>query len=357
MPAEATWYIVSVVPFDHILGQATAVDSLTRALRSGLVHHAYRFQGPPGVGKTMAALAFAQALLCETEERLGCGRCDACRRVVTVSASSPVVPLHPDVVMVERGLYAPEIIGRKSPEVKDICIEQIRSIVLARFSFPPHEGRARVFIVQRAEDLNLWAANALLKALEEPGDSTYFVLLSSRPDALLDTIRSRTLPIRFGPLSDEVLGSILRRHEVPEELIDGALEVAEGSAEVALQAADPDSAEARQGFVHAVHSAVAARRFDEAVLFAESLGSDRQSLSENLTALAASYASAGRREIASRPAVARLAAERHALVLDAMSGVERNASTKLMICNLIGSLRLGTQARPGTPPGGLPRRR
>src|SRR5262245_55689940 len=66
--------------FDHVLGQPTAVATLVRALEAGVVHHAYRFEGPAGVGKELAALAFARALLCEGGDRLGCGRCEACRR-------------------------------------------------------------------------------------------------------------------------------------------------------------------------------------------------------------------------------------------------------------------------------------
>src|SRR5437867_8492693 len=99
--------------FDRILGQSPALETLVRALRRGRVHHAYRFEGPDGSGKEMAAFALAQALVCVGGDPLGCGRCDACRRAVTLSAAAPHVPLHPDVTLVEKGLYPPETIGRK----------------------------------------------------------------------------------------------------------------------------------------------------------------------------------------------------------------------------------------------------
>src|SRR6185295_8936471 len=90
--------------FDRILGQTTAVETLERALRTGNVHHAYRFEGPSGVGKEMAAFGFAQALVCATSPPSGrarhaCGRCSACVRAVTLSSETPSVPLHPDVVL------------------------------------------------------------------------------------------------------------------------------------------------------------------------------------------------------------------------------------------------------------------
>src|SRR2546421_5057011 len=100
------------MPFERILGQPTAVETLTRALARDAVHHAYRFEGPDGVGKELAAVAFAQALVCQ-RGRLGCGACEACRRAEQRNEGPPEVPLHPDVVLVGRGVYPPELIGNK----------------------------------------------------------------------------------------------------------------------------------------------------------------------------------------------------------------------------------------------------
>ena len=189
-------YLVSV-PFDAILGQPTAVGTLEQMLRSGRIHHAMRFEGPKGVGKEMAAMAFAQALVCTSEDPLGCGVCSACERAVTLGEGKPAVPVHPDVIFVERGLYPPEVLGRSRPEAQELSVDQIRSVVLERVAYPPHEGKARVYIIRRAEELSISAANALLKTLEEPGRNTHFILLVSRPARLLSTIQSRTLRVRF----------------------------------------------------------------------------------------------------------------------------------------------------------------
>ena len=174
--------------FSQILGQEPALQTLTRALDTAHVHHAYRFEGPAGVGKELAAFALAQALVCEVGGARACGKCSACQRAVRISEEEPRVPVHPDVVLLQRGLYRGRI---SANEATGISIEQVRRMVLERIGYRPHEGRARVFIVRDADELTVSAANALLKTLEEPGPSTHFVLLTSRPNRLLDTIRSR----------------------------------------------------------------------------------------------------------------------------------------------------------------------
>jgi DNA polymerase-3 subunit delta' len=104
---------------------------------------------------------------------------------------------HPDIVFLERGLYEPSQIGRKTPETQDISVDQVRTLVLARAAFGPHEGRAKVFIIRRAEELSIAAANALLKTLEEPLPRTHFILLTAQRAELLSTVQSRALPVRF----------------------------------------------------------------------------------------------------------------------------------------------------------------
>src|SRR5512140_2009113 len=135
---------------DAVLAQDTALSTLRRALSSGRVHHAYLFDGPAGVGKELAAFGLAQALVCETRAEgapRACGACSACTRAVPREETTR--PVHPDVVVLERGLYEPGQIGRRTPETQDISIDQVRTLVLARASYGPHEGRAKVFIVRR----------------------------------------------------------------------------------------------------------------------------------------------------------------------------------------------------------------
>jgi DNA polymerase III subunit delta' len=327
------------VPFSHIHGQDAALATLATALRRGRVHHAHRFEGPDGTGKEMAAFALAQALVCTGGDPLGCGKCDACQRAVKFSDERPVVPLHPDVTLVEKNLYLPDTIGRSRPELTDISVDQIRTIVLAHAAYPPHEGRARVFIVRRAEELSQSAANALLKTLEEPRPGTHFVLLTSRPDRLLNTIRSRTLPVRFGPLPADLVRSILRAREIPEERHDMAVELAAGSASLALELADEERSRARDAFVQSVLGAVDARDLGPAVALSESGDKDKGALKEDLRALGAVLARRARQEVERSPRTAAIAARRYEAVAKAVVSLEKNASPGLTMIALVQEMR------------------
>jgi DNA polymerase-3 subunit delta' len=334
-----------VVPFDAVLGQPTAVATLVRALESGRVHHAYRFEGPSGVGKELAAFAFAQALVCAAGARLGCGRCEACRRAVELSSGEPRTPLHPDVVLVERGLYPASVLGRDRAEVNEISVQQVRRVVLSQAGYPPHEGRARVFIVRAADELGPEAANALLKTLEEPRPATHFVLLTARPHRLLDTVRSRSLGVRFGPLPDETLAAILRARGVGEGLGE-LVALAAGSASAALEAADPERSAARQRFVAEVKRAVAGG-LDDAVEVGEGAERDRHLLAAELGGLGVAYAREAREHAAIAPERSERAAVCHRLVGDAIDALERNASPALTLSSLVCSLARARQTRPG----------
>jgi DNA polymerase III subunit delta' len=321
--------------FDSILGQSPAVETLVRALDGGRVHHAYRFEGPSGVGKERAAFALAQSLVCERGGPLGCGECTACRKAVRLSDEDPHVPQHPDVVLLQRGLYPASALGTASRETSAIGVEQVRRLVLARVGFPPHEGRAMVFIVRDAHELTQQAANALLKTLEEPPRQVHFVLLTSHPNRLLDTIRSRTLAVRFGPLPDAVVEKILVEHGKPKEHARRA----EGSAERALSLADEDGARAREDFVRLAVEAVDAPELDLAIVFAGARPGERDELKENLLQLCHHFAIEARDGIMGAPGRAETAARRYRIVLEAVTAVERNAQPALALESMVARLR------------------
>ncbi len=329
------------MPFSDILGQDAAIGTLQRALATGRIHHAYRFEGPAGVGKEMTAFALAQALVCTAEPPpghafgTGCGSCSACKRAVTLSAS-PAVPMHPDVILVERGLYR-DVIDRS--EAKNISIEQIRRVVIDRTALPPHEGRARVFLLRRPEEMSTEAANALLKTLEEPLPKTYFILITDRGSELLDTIRSRTQLVRFAPLSEPILERILVARGVAQDEAKAAAELAAGSASQAIALADPEATKGRRAFVEAVLAAVKAKDLVPAMELAEARERDKGELSERLAALAATFARMARAAAAEKPGEAARHAERYALVLQAKRELDRNASPALVLESMVARLR------------------
>ncbi|HEX3777107.1 MAG TPA: DNA polymerase III subunit [Polyangiaceae bacterium] len=320
-----------MAPFSEILGQEPALETLERALAGGHVHHAYRFEGPEGVGKERAAFALAQALVCERGGARACTECSACQRALRISEEEPRVPAHPDVVLLERGLYRGRI---SANEATGISIEQVRRIVLERVGFRPHEGRALVFIVRAAEELTVSAANALLKTLEEPGPSTYFILLTSRPNRLLDTIRSRTLPVRFSPLSDALVAQILQSKGLDPKVAP----LAQGSVALALELASEDAIQERDEFVSAAEAAIDARDLAPALKFAE-VRRERDRLRGLLAYFAQTLALAGREAVSSDLLRAERCASRHGVVLAALRDVERNVSPALALEAMIYRMR------------------
>ena len=324
------------MPFSRILGQSVAVQTLVRALQSNKVHHAYRFEGPEGVGKEMAAFALAQCLVCTApKDSLACTACSACKRVLTLNEEEPRVPKHPDVVLLERGLYTASSLGTDGAETSTINLPQVRKLIQSRIGFPPHEGQALVFIIRRADELNANAANALLKTLEEPPARTHFILLTSRPHRLLDTIRSRTLAVRFAPLADDVLGTILDRVTASRAVIP----LAGGSASVALALSDETSLTNHQAFADALTDSLQAADLATALTRFDLKGNDRTELRAQLAWFAQQLAGHAKQLLTEDVMSAERAARRYPLVLSAMSDLEHNANPALTIEALVTRLR------------------
>lgn len=188
-------------------GQDRAVQAFRGPLASGQVSHAWLLVGPSGVGKELAAVGLAQALVCEDQPLQGCGKCTACRRAAGGN--------HPDVTFVrtEDELVRRGVLGRSDLDhvpSRDLKVEQVRGLQ-ERLAFRPLEAKWKVAILTPAEALNHQAQNALLKTLEEPPRDTVLVLVTSAPDKLLPTIRSRCARVQFGPLPDAVVAAHLQR--------------------------------------------------------------------------------------------------------------------------------------------------
>jgi DNA polymerase-3 subunit delta' len=179
--------------FTQILGHDRQKDILKRAVASGRLAHAYLFEGPEGIGKRLMALALVSALFCH--EKSGCGNCAACRKVDHHN--------HPDLHILEA-------------DGSSIKIEQVRGIQ-KELSFRPLEAPQKACVIDGAEKMNPAAGNALLKTLEEPMGNALLILLTSRPEGVLSTIRSRCQRLPFSRLPREKLkGILLDRLEIGE---------------------------------------------------------------------------------------------------------------------------------------------
>ena len=198
--------------FGDILGNAASLRLLDSALVGGAAH-AYLFYGPPGVGKRTVSRGFGAALVAD-------GDADAEERALR--------GLHPDLSEVE-------------PEGRFTTIGQVRELVRQAAS-RPFEGARRVFVL-RADTLNVQAANALLKTLEEPEGGAVFILLATSLEGVLPTIVSRAQVVRFEPVPlDEVVAFLMDRgHPEEEARLAGAL--GRGSVGLALRYAEEEEFE------------------------------------------------------------------------------------------------------------------
>ena len=176
--------------WDSLVGQRRVVETLQQAAAGQGMTHAWLFTGPPGSGRSNAAIAFAAALQCEAA---GCGDCEAC---LTTLAGS-----HPDVTV-------------RRTERMIISVDNARQWVRDSTLMPVRQ-RWQVIVVEDADRLHERANNALLKAIEEPTPRTVWMLCAPQPDDVLPTIRSRTRHVSLAtPRPEEVADFLTRRFDV-----------------------------------------------------------------------------------------------------------------------------------------------
>jgi DNA polymerase-3 subunit delta' len=329
------------VPFRTVVGHRRLLSLLSRAIARETLPPSLLLAGPAGVGKRRTATASAEAINClepratQDLERDACGQCTACKRIAR--------GVHPDVIVIEPG------------DTGSIKIEQVRDVI-DRAGYRPFEGRRRVVIIDEADALVAPAQNALLKTLEEPPSASVFLLVSSMPDALLPTVRSRCPRLRFGALSAaEVADALMRDHEYGEADARAAAADADGSIGRALAAGSVDLTDAREAAAHLLEQTAKmsdpVRRLDavrELTGRTSRAASERDQMAACLRAMASLLRDLGvlasrsdRRALANADLVSQLepltrtyTSERsmraYAAVDEALGALERNASPKIV---------------------------
>jgi DNA polymerase III subunit gamma/tau len=175
--------------FDDVIGQGHVTTTLAREVAEGRIAHAYLFAGPRGTGKTTTARILAKALNCEDREADGspCNNCGSC---VSITDGISL-----DVLELDAASHN--------------SVDDIRDIRLSVTTVASTATSKRVFVLDEAHMLSKAAGNALLKTLEEPPEHVHFVLATTEPYKLLDTIRSRTQRFDFRPVAIEELAGYL----------------------------------------------------------------------------------------------------------------------------------------------------
>ncbi|MEN8114555.1 MAG: DNA polymerase III subunit gamma/tau [Actinomycetota bacterium] len=171
--------------FDEVIGQDHVVGTLAHEVTDAKVAHAYLFAGPRGTGKTTSARLLAKALNCTNRAPDGepCNECVSCLSIAEGTSL--------DVIELDAASH------NKVEDVREIRVN-VGTVAAA-------EGAHRVYILDEAHMLSRAAGNALLKTLEEPPEHVVFVLATTEPYKLLDTIRSRSQRFDFHPVSSETL--------------------------------------------------------------------------------------------------------------------------------------------------------
>ncbi|HXW04738.1 MAG TPA: DNA polymerase III subunit delta' [Vicinamibacterales bacterium] len=278
------------MPLRDIAGHRHLLALAAGAAVRGSLPPSLIFAGPEGVGKRLTAIALAQLLNCPAPVpfapdddrgspsgaaeplRDACGVCSSCVRIARGT--------HADVMMLAPG------------ESGTIKIDQIREAI-ERSGYRPFEGRRRVVVVDDAEAMVVEAQNALLKTLEEPPASSVFVLVTSRPELLLPTVRSRCQRLRFGRLAPaEVAAVLLARHDYEPGNAQAAAASSDGSVGMALEGSSEEFVRAREAAAglleDAARTADPRRRLEgaRALTTAGRAGADRDELARRLRSLA-----------------------------------------------------------------------
>ena len=190
--------------FTGFLGNDAVKARLSGAFASGRVAHSYLICGPVGSGKHTLTRILCAAMQCEGRgEKIPCGVCSGCRKALE--------GVHPDIITVD------------DPEHKSMTVEPIRAARSDMF-IRPNEGKRKIYIIPRGQDMNESAQNALLKILEEPPDYGVFLILSTNAERLLPTIRSRCAELQLGPVEQHEALPFLRQR-MPDKP-DGILRAA-----------------------------------------------------------------------------------------------------------------------------------
>ena len=215
--------------FDNLIDQEHVISILQEAVsaasdstnQSQEMTHAWLFTGPPGSGRSNAALAFAAALVCRNG---GCNDCTDCKTATTGS--------HADVELIKT-------------EGLSIKIDEVRDLI-TRASWSPAVGNYRVVVIEDADRLTESAANALLKAIEEPGLRTVWLLCAPSSTDVLPTIRSRTRSLVLRTPSIAAVAKLLEKEKFSPAMADFAARVSQGHIGRARHLAKSEEARTRR---------------------------------------------------------------------------------------------------------------
>ncbi len=224
-----------------MVGHKDVYARFLNGLRKGRLHHAWLLHGPAGTGKATLGFEMARAYLCDRNQHPSsaheaCGECHACHMMAADS--------HPDFLSVKRQWDS----GKKRLK-RDVGVGQARDL-LSFLSLSGAQSDRRVVLIREAEKMNLQAANALLKGLEEPAHGSLLILACEDAMSMPVTVRSRCLLQAVTPLHDDECRQVLRAMGMDGETLEFATRLAHGQPGKVSALADADIADALLGWDH-----------------------------------------------------------------------------------------------------------
>jgi DNA polymerase-3 subunit delta' len=225
--------------FENILGQQKIKKIISNQIKSCKIAHAYIFMGQDGVGKRFTAVEFAKILNCNANDFVktdagACGECTSCKKIEQ--------NIHPDLHFIDfaRQSELEEKILEKQKTLKIETIRYMQKEVATKI----HEGKWKIFIIDPAEKMNAFAANSLLKTLEEPPENTIIILIAKHKETIPQSILSRSQMLFFQPLGqNEITSWLILSHSMVAAKARDIAELSEGSLENAKKLVDKDEKE------------------------------------------------------------------------------------------------------------------
>lgn len=264
--------------WDQVIGQARVKQTLQAAIGSHRLAHAYLFWGYPGIGKDALAIEFARTLLCSKQQTAACGECSSCRKMETLhhpnlklifplpGVDTPKKSVNGDGEEPVENEVFDEIrrqVSEKAadpyfhieiPKAKFIRVPSIRELK-KQSSMSGAEVGKKVFIIFDADAMNDESANSLLKVLEEPLDGVFFLLVTSRRDAVKQTIISRCQSIQCQLLSEaEIAAALVQRQHISEKKAQSSARLSNGSYTRAIELQGEDIAQYRNDVISFLRS-------------------------------------------------------------------------------------------------------
>ncbi|MDQ3634258.1 MAG: AAA family ATPase [Acidobacteriota bacterium] len=258
--------------FENLIGNNPNKEIFRRLVKTDRIPHSLLFVGKDGIGKKQFALEIAKSFVCQNPKEFGaCNDCKNCRRAEKFNFPKPDAKKEE----YEQVFFSEHSdIGMVIPYKNSILVNSIRDLE-KEANFRPYEAKVRIFIIDDAEKLSTSidnAANALLKTLEEPSETTYIFLITSRPSSLLPTILSRCQTIHFAPIdSSKIEEHLINNEKISSEDAKLTAKISRGSIGTALETNLEKYRERRKKMIGVLESLSLQKGFSNLLRTAEDL--------------------------------------------------------------------------------------